>query len=191
MPAGVRDPARPSGGNVYDLRVCAGLAARGWSVREHEVVGEWPHPDDAALTALGWRFSSRYRTANVLVDGLVGSAAPEALAAHTERLRVVGARCTCRSTMSARSRRLAAADVVIATSAWTKGWLLDAYRLDPRRVRVAVPGTDPAPLAQASEDGRRRLVVGPVSAAKGHDTLIGRARAARSTSTGSSTASAP
>ena len=39
MPAGVRDPARPSGGNTYDVRLCAGLAARGRQVREHEIQG--------------------------------------------------------------------------------------------------------------------------------------------------------
>jgi glycosyltransferase involved in cell wall biosynthesis len=36
---------------------------------------------------------------------------------------------------------------------------------------VAVPGADPAPVAVASGTGRRLLVVGPVSHAKGHDTL--------------------
>ena len=68
---------------------------------------------------------------------------------------------------------LAAVDVVIATSSWTKRWLLDAYRLDPARVRVAVPGTDPATLHRALlTGGRRLLVVGPVSRGKGHDTLM-------------------
>jgi glycosyltransferase involved in cell wall biosynthesis len=67
---------------------------------------------------------------------------------------------------------LAAVDVVVVTSQWTRDWLLDAYRLDPSRVRVAVPGTDPAPLAPGSGDGRRLLAVGPVSVGKGHDTLM-------------------
>ncbi len=58
------------------------------------------------------------------------------------------------------------------TSEWTRDWLRDAYRLDPARIRVAVPGTDPAPVAAGSTTGRRLLVVGPVSHAKGHDTLM-------------------
>ena len=107
----------------------------------------------------------------VLVDGLVGSAAPKALAAHTDRLRIV-LLMHMPLDHEREEQALAAVDVVIATSSWTKGWLLDAYRLDPARVRVAVPGTDPAALAQASEDGRRLLVVGPVSVGKGHDTLM-------------------
>jgi len=171
MPAGVRDPARPSGGNVYDLRVCAGLAARGWSVREYEVVGEWPHPDDAALSALGGLLESVPNGDTVLVDGLVGSAAPKALAAHTDRLRIV-LLMHMPLDHEREVQALGAVDVVIVTSSWTKRWLLDAYRLDAARVRVAVPGTDPATLAQASEDGRRLLVVGPVSVGKGHDTLL-------------------
>jgi len=171
MPAGVRDPARPSGGNVYDLRVCAGLAARELSVREYEVVGAWPHPDDAALSALSGLLESVPNGDIVLVDGLVGSAAPKALAAHTDRLRIV-LLMHMPLDHEREEQALAAVDVVIATSSWTKGWLLDAYRLDPARVRVAVPGTDPATLALPSEDGRRLLVVGPVSVGKGHDTLM-------------------
>ena len=37
VPEGIDDPARPSGGNTYDRRVCGGLAALGWAVREHVV----------------------------------------------------------------------------------------------------------------------------------------------------------
>jgi hypothetical protein len=32
VPEGIDDPARPSGGNTYDRRVCRGLAALGWAV---------------------------------------------------------------------------------------------------------------------------------------------------------------
>ena len=37
VPEGIDDPARPSGGNAYDRRVCRGLAAAGWAVHVHEV----------------------------------------------------------------------------------------------------------------------------------------------------------
>ena len=39
VPESIDDPARPSGGNTYDRRVCRGLAALGWAVHEHAVPG--------------------------------------------------------------------------------------------------------------------------------------------------------
>ena len=45
LPAGVDDPARPSGGNVYDRRALDGLRERGRTVVEHAVAGAWPRPD--------------------------------------------------------------------------------------------------------------------------------------------------
>ena len=41
VPEGIDDPARPSGGNTFDVRVCRGLAASGWEVHVHEA----PSPD--------------------------------------------------------------------------------------------------------------------------------------------------
>ncbi len=35
VPGGIDDPAKPSGGNAYDRRICNGLAALGWDVHEH------------------------------------------------------------------------------------------------------------------------------------------------------------
>ena len=39
VPDGIDDPARPSGGYVYDKRVCRGLAVMGWQVIEHVASG--------------------------------------------------------------------------------------------------------------------------------------------------------
>ena len=44
LPNDIDDPATPSGGNRYDRRVLDGLAAAGWSIREHPVYGTWPQP---------------------------------------------------------------------------------------------------------------------------------------------------
>ncbi len=179
MPAGVRDPVRPSGGNVYDVRVCEGLAARGWSVREHEIAGAWPRPDDAARARLGQVMVSVPEGDAVLVDGLVGSAVPDALVAQADRLQLgvlvhmpLGHAFASGPVREREEQALAAVHDVIATSEWTRGWLLAAYRLDPERVRVAVPGADPAPVSAGSTGGRRLLAVGTVSRGKGHDTLV-------------------
>ena len=52
VPGGIDDPARPSGGNTYDRRICDGLTALGWDVTEHKVDGGWPWPDADARRIL-------------------------------------------------------------------------------------------------------------------------------------------
>ena len=89
LPEGVDDPARPSGGNAYDRRVCRGLASIGWSVDEHAVPGGWPRPDAASCAALADVVQRIPDDAVVLLDGLVASAAPEALVPQASRLRLV------------------------------------------------------------------------------------------------------
>ena len=71
VPEGIDDPARPSGGNRYDRRVCDGLAATGWVVHEHAVAGDWPRPSDAAHAELARALWQIPDGALVLLDGLV------------------------------------------------------------------------------------------------------------------------
>ena len=89
LPEGVDDPARPSGGNAYDRRVCRGLASIGWSVDEHAVPARWPRPDAASCAALADVVGRIPDDAVVLLDGLVASAAPEVLVPQASRLRLV------------------------------------------------------------------------------------------------------
>ncbi|HEX3454070.1 MAG TPA: hypothetical protein VHS03_05555, partial [Gaiellaceae bacterium] len=89
VPAGIDDPARPSGGNAYDRRIARGLAAAGWTVHVHEVPGSWPSPDVHALGTLAAAVHGISDGALVLVDGLVASPAPEVLTPETRRLRLV------------------------------------------------------------------------------------------------------
>ena len=89
VPEGIDDPARPSGGNTYDRRVCHGLTALGWSVREHAVPGAWPRPSADGHAALAHAVQRIPDGAVLLLDGLIASAAPEALVPHAPRLRQV------------------------------------------------------------------------------------------------------
>ena len=89
VPDGIDDPARPSGGNTYDRRICRGLTARGWRVREHAVSGSWPWPDAAAEDALGRVVREIPDGAVVLVDGLIASAVPNVLVPEARRLALV------------------------------------------------------------------------------------------------------
>src|SRR5215471_19315182 len=49
-PEGFDDPGQPTGGNIYDRRVCAGLAEAGWDVLVRTVAAAWPAsgPDTSA-----------------------------------------------------------------------------------------------------------------------------------------------
>ena len=178
VPEGIGDPLRPSGGNTYDRRLCEGLAATGWSVRTREVSGNWPSAGLQSRTALTGALDSAPDGSVVLVDGLVASACPEALVPAGRRLRTVvlmhmplGAHAddTCREREAAMVRSTAA---VVATSDWTRRWLLEAYGLHPGRVHVARPGVDPATTAAGSADGGNLLTVGAVTPGKGHDLLV-------------------
>ena len=83
VPEWIDDPARPSGGNTYDRRVCRGLAALGWAVHEHAVLRE------AGPAALARAIERIPDGAVVLLDGLIASPAPEALVPEAGRLRQV------------------------------------------------------------------------------------------------------
>jgi glycosyltransferase involved in cell wall biosynthesis len=190
VPDGIDDPARPSGGNTYDRRICHGLAAIGWSVYERTVPGEWPRPDAAACTTLTAMIAGIPDGALVLLDGLIASTAPEVLVPAARRLRLVvlvhmplgggrsgdGRSGDGRSGDDAAGARegavLAAAAAVVTTSTWTRRWLLDRYVLLPDRVHVAEPGVDDAVLAPGTTAGGELLCVAAVTPNKGHDVLL-------------------
>src|SRR4029078_702286 len=114
VPEGIDDPARPSGGNTYDRRVCRGLAALGWAVHEHAVDGAAP---------LGRTLRQIPDGAVVVLDGLIASPAPEVVVPEARRLRQVV--LMHMPVGDARERAvLEAAAAVVTTRAWT-----------PRRLR--------------------------------------------------------
>jgi len=182
VPDGLDDPARPSGGNAYDRRVCSELGRMGWRVRLHEVPGSWPHPDAAALAALAGVVERLPDDAVVLLDGLVASTAPDVLVPQARRLRLVvlvhmplGHRPADDGAGDARMRErtvLSVADAVVTTSAWTRRRLLELYQLPPDRVHVAEPGVDAADLATGTATGEALLCVAAVTFDKGHDVLL-------------------
>ena len=172
VPEGIDDPARPSGGNTYDRRVCRGLAALGWSVHLHPV----------GHTALVHTIRRIPDGAVVLLDGLIASTAPEVLVPEARRLRQVvlvhmalGHRPPDDEAGGVRAREgevLSAAAAVVTTSAWTRRRLEELYALPAGRVHVAEPGVDAAGLAQATAAGHSLLCVAAVTPHKGHDVLL-------------------
>lgn len=165
VPAGVEDPARPSGGNRYDRRVVLGLRELG--VRVHECRTDDPGtplaaaPDDAV----------------VVVDGLLAVAEPAALVRAARRLRLVVLLHMPFAEADpglARAERsvLTAAACVLTTSEWARRWVIRHHDLMPERVWVAAPGVDRAPPTEPSPSGVRLLCLAAVTAGKGHDVLF-------------------
>jgi glycosyltransferase involved in cell wall biosynthesis len=179
VPDGIEDPARPSGGNTYDRRLCDHLAADGWSVCVCGVAGDWPWAGEAARRALGEAFGAMPDDAVVLVDGLVASAVPEVVVPAARRLRVVvlmhmpiGCRDGDDGSLDREAAVLRAAAAVVTTSDWSRKRLLATYELDPAKVRVARPGVDAAERAEGSDGGHQLLCVGAVTPGKGQDLLL-------------------
>jgi glycosyltransferase involved in cell wall biosynthesis len=179
VPEGIDDPARPSGGNVYDVRICRGLAASGWSVGVHAVPGAWPRADPAAHAALAGVIRRMADGAVVLVDGLVASTAPEVLVPQASRLRMVALVHMPLGHGAARddARRreaavLSAAVSVVATSRWAGRTLRELYAVPGERLHVAEPGVDTAALASGTATCGALLAVGAVIPGKGHDVLL-------------------
>jgi glycosyltransferase involved in cell wall biosynthesis len=182
VPEGIDDPARPSGGNTYDRRVCRGLAALGWAVHEHAVPGAWPRPGPAGHAALARAVRRIPDGAVVLLDGLIACAAPETLVPQARRLQQVvlvhmplGHRPPDDEAGAVRAREgevLAAAAAVVTTSAWSRRRLGELYALPADRIHVAEPGVDAAGLARVNDAGDALLCVAAVTPDKGHDVLL-------------------
>jgi hypothetical protein len=165
VPEGIDDPARVSGGNVYDRHVRDGLAGLGWHVRMSPVT-------DA--TGVASALAGRPRGDLVLVDGLVAAWSPEALEASPATVVVLAhmvAAAFPGATAGGERRALAAASRVIATSEWTAGELVRLGFTGPDRISVAVPGAREAGASTPVMDGEL-LCVGVVARHKGQDILL-------------------
>ena len=181
VPAGFDDPGQPSGGNIYDRRVCAGLAEAGWEVLVATVAGAWPVPGPGARADLARIVSAIGDGAAVLIDGLIASPAAAQLLPHTERIRMtvllhmplVTAVGTHHDASAERSERavLRAAAGVVVTSEWTRQQVLTRYAIPACRVHVARPGTDR--VAATARPVRGHLIcVGVLGRHKGQDLLV-------------------
>ncbi|MFC5996548.1 glycosyltransferase family 4 protein [Pseudonocardia hispaniensis] len=182
VPADIDDAAAPSGGNVYDRRICDSLSATGWSVREIAVAGTWPRPGPAARAVLARALHAVPDGAIVLLDGLVACGVPDVLVPRAGRLRLVvlvhlplgdeaGLGPGPAAELTALEREtLHAARAVVATSPWVARRIVTRHGL--ARVHVATPGTDPAPLAPGTDGASRLLCVGSVTRTKGQDLLV-------------------
>jgi glycosyltransferase involved in cell wall biosynthesis len=181
VPEGFDDPGKPTGGNIYDRRVCAGLAEAGWDVVVATVAAAWPVPDTAARAGLTRILSAIPDGEIALIDGLIASPTAAQLLPHAGRIRLTvllhmplaTALDTRRDASALRSERvvLRAATGVIVTSEWTRQQVLTRYQIPACRVHVARPGVDR--VAAPARPVRGDLIcVGAVGRHKGQDLLV-------------------
>jgi glycosyltransferase involved in cell wall biosynthesis len=154
VPAGYAE--RPTGGNVFDRRVRAGLVSLGRDVLTHEI---GPADDLPTLPA----------GALTMVDSLVVSWHAPALLGLDVRLvplvhMVFGT--------PGERELLRSADAVVTTSGWSRRRLIEDYGLDPDRVRVALPGVAIADPVAGSDAGGELLCLAAVTRPKGQDVLL-------------------
>jgi glycosyltransferase involved in cell wall biosynthesis len=181
VPEGFDNPGQPTGGNIYDRRVCAGLAEAGWEVLVATVAVAWPVCGSGALADLAHVVSAIPDGETVLVDGLIASPAAAQLLPHSGRTRMTvllhmplaTAPDIHRDAGAERSERsvLRAAAGVVVTSEWTRRQVLTRYPIPAQRVHVARPGADR--VAAPARPVRGHLIcVGVLSRHKGQDLLI-------------------
>ncbi len=175
-----------TGGYRYDNRMLDGLALRGWRVGRLGLEGRFPDPDDLARQTLSAALSRHPDDALVIIDGLAMAGLPEPIAEHADRLRLVALvhhpvaeetgldPSAGRRLATLETRALAAVQGVIVTSAFTRETLVAEYGVDPGRVRVVCPGTEPSAPASGPTPGNppQLLVVASITPRKGHDVLV-------------------
>jgi len=181
VPEGFDEPGRPTGGNIYDRRICAGLAEAGWDVLVATVAAPWPVPDSSARADLARIVAAVPDGEIALIDGLIASSTAAQLQPHAGRIAMTvllhmplatafGARHDAGAERSERIV-LRAATRVVVTSEWTRQQVLTRYGIPADRVHVARPGVDR--VAAAARPVRGHLIcVGALGPHKGQDLLI-------------------
>jgi len=181
VPEGFDHPGQPTGGNIYDRRVCSGLAEAGWEVLVATVAAAWPVPGSGARADLARIVSAIPDGQTVLIDGLIASPAATQLLPHIGRIRMtvllhmplataVDTHHDASAESSERAVLRAAAGVVV-TSEWTRRQVLTRYEIPACRVHVARPGVDR--VAAPAQPVRGHLIcVGVLSQHKGQDLLV-------------------
>jgi len=177
------DLAAPTGGYAYDRRVLAELPACGVPARCLRLPASYPDPTADDLAETERLLAGTPENAVLLIDGLAYGALPPALVARVGRPTValvhhpLGLETGLPPERAARliegeRAALDQARRVVVTSPTTARLVADVLRVPGERIRVAEPGTDPAPRAVGGGGAVRLLAVGAVSPRKAYGLLI-------------------
>ena len=174
-----------TGGYLYDARIVRGLRELGWQVAVHTLAGTFPDGDAQARASMTSTLAAIPDGARVVIDGLAMGGLPEPVQAERSRLRILslvhhpladetGLDAPQRGRFAALERdALAACAGVLVTSEYTAR-RLEAFGVEPARVRAVRPGTDPAQPAvgPGPEAPPRLLCVASLTPRKGQDVLV-------------------
>ncbi|MFD5278612.1 glycosyltransferase family 4 protein [Pseudarthrobacter sp. NPDC058362] len=157
-----------SGGNVYNSRLAEGLRGLGSEVEIVPVEGSWPAASALERRRFGSLLGARSPEygpgeAVVIVDGLVAVGAPDELESGAKTGRPpwilvhmpvpdagpVGPETPGSPSLDSEARALKAAAGLICTSTTAARTLQERHGI--HSIRVALPGTEPAPLAPGSD----------------------------------------
>jgi glycosyltransferase involved in cell wall biosynthesis len=178
-------PDQRTGGYLYGARVVEGLRGEGWKVRVHGLEGGFPHGDEVARASLSKLLEGLPDGARVVVDGLAMGGLPDPVRDAGPRLRIAalvhhplahetGLAPEEREWFEeSEPRALEACRAVMVTSEFT-AFQVEAMGVPPDRIRVVLPGTEPADPAAGPEPGEppNLLTVASLTRRKGQDVLV-------------------
>ena len=146
-------------------------------MREAPTPGSWPHVDPAARQALGRLLADATATAPVLIDGLIASAVADLVTQVARGHRIVVLMHmplgpSVPGLAAAEARMLRAVSAVVATSDWTRDWLISRAGVSAGNIVGFFVGAVPLSPAWDSAAGGTLLCVAAVTRAKGYDILL-------------------
>lgn len=173
----------PTGGYAYDRRVIAELQASGLEIAPLSLDGAFPTPTGAEVDAALARLAATPPDTILLGDGLAFGALPAdrlqglgrplvALVHHPLALETGLSPELAEHLFQSEKAVLNAADAVITVSPETGRTLVARYGVDPERLTLALPGTEPMARVPADGEPPRLIAVGSLTPRKGYDILF-------------------
>lgn len=174
----------PTGGYGYDRRLIAGLSDLGWRIETVSLGPGFPHPDTEPRKAAEAILDRLDDGSLVIIDGLAYGILEHWAARQADRLTIVALvhhPLAMETGLDPEERQrlidsetaaLSQAASVIVTSSATASLVRDEYGVPGKKILVALPGVDPAPLARGTHQPPHILSVGSLTRRKGHDILL-------------------
>ncbi|MCO4318235.1 glycosyltransferase family 4 protein [Phyllobacterium sp. 21LDTY02-6] len=173
-----------TGGYGYDRRIVRELGTLGWEVTPVALGDGFPYPEKAVMGDALAQLASLPPRSTVIVDGLAFGTFGHAAAKLAEKLDLIalvhhplamegGLPEDVRDDFERSEwQALAAARSIIVTSATTSRQLETVYDVEPARIVLALPGTDPGPPSKPNPYSPMILSIGSIIPRKGHDVLV-------------------